>query len=81
MRPEFYELPFVRFLTDDFIESQDADKQAQYIEQLRTQLCSLIVHTSHGDHVAVLPSGAVNLGYSDRTENELWVFKDRVFAL
>ena len=41
----------------------------------------MIVHTSHGDHVSVLPSGAVNLGYSDRTENEIWHVPDRVFAV
>lgn len=51
------------------------------MEQLKTQMGSLIVHTVHGDHVALLPQGAVNLGYSDRTENEIWRIDDRVLCV
>lgn len=48
---------------------------------MRAELGSLIVHAVHGDHVAVLPQGAVNLAYSDRTENEIWMIDERVMAI
>ena len=51
------------------------------MEQFKIELGSLIVHAVHGDHVAVLPHGAVNLGYSDRTENEIWKIDNRVLAI
>ena len=79
LRQEFFEEPFVRRIIDDFINQNDS--QERYMEQLKLQMGTLIVHTVHGDHVAMLPQGAVNLGYSDRTENEIWRIDDRVLCV
>ena len=79
LRQEFFEEPFVRRVIDNFVQSQDEPER--YMEQLKSQMSSLIVHTVHGDHVALLPQGAVNLGYSDRTENEIWRIDDRVLCI
>ena len=42
---------------------------------------SLVVLAVHGDHVTVLPHSAVNLGYSDRSPNEIWRIDNRVLAI
>lgn len=39
------------------------------------------MHAVHGEHVSVLPQDAVNLAYSDRTENEIWMIGERVLAI
>ena len=79
MREEFFEEPFVKSVIDEFVQtSENPEKQ---LEILKQELGSLIVHAVHGDHVAVLPHGAVNLGYSDRTENEIWRIDNRVLAV
>lgn len=79
MREEFFDEPYVKSVIDEFVQtSEDPEK---YLEILKQELGSLVVHAVHGDHVAVLPHGAVNLGYSDRTENEIWRIDDRVLAV
>lgn len=79
LREEFFEEPFVKSVIDEFVQtSENPEKQ---LEILKQELGSLIVHAVHGDHVAVLPHGAVNLGYSDRTENEIWRIDNRVLAV
>ena len=79
LRQEFFEETFVRRIINEFIHSKN--EPDRYLEQLKHLMGTLIVHTVHGDHVALLPNGAVNLGYSDRTENEIWRIEDRVLCI
>ena len=65
-------------IIDQYIDNSDDPKATK--EQLMKEMGTLIVHAVHGDHVATLPQGAVNLGYSDRTENEIWRIEDKVLA-
>ena len=79
LREEFFEEPFVKASLDEFILA--SPEPEKYLSQFKLELGSLIVHAVHGDHVAVLPQNAVNLGYSDRTENEIWRVEDRVLCV
>lgn len=81
LRTQFFEEPFVKSLIDDFINS--SDDPDRYKEQLTHVefMGSLVVHAVHGDHVTVLPHSAVNLGYSDRSPNEIWRIDNRVLAI
>ena len=79
LREEFFAQPFVHAVIDEFI--QTSEDPVRYLEQLKIELGSLVVHAVHGEHIAVLPSGAVNLGYSDRTENEIFIIEDRILAI
>lgn len=79
VREIFFDKIFVRHVIEDFIESQT--DPGHYRSQFKIELGSLIVHTVHGDHVSVLPQGATNLAYSDRTENEIWMIDERVLCI
>ena len=76
---EFFEEPFVRSVIDEFV--QTSENPQRYFETLKEELGSLIVHAVHRDHVSVLPLGAVKLGYSDRTDHEIWKMDDRVLCI
>ena len=50
-------------------------------EAIKEEMMELIVPAVHSEHVTKLPKGAMCLGSSDKTKNEIWTLGGRVLCI